>query len=56
MFRTSETSWLLELTRESWDVDRDRSRSRTEYARLTVAELVAPWALTSRPVSAPAAP
>ena len=40
VFRISETSWLLELTRESWDSDRDKPYTRTEYARLTVAELV----------------
>ena len=41
VFRTSETSWLLELTRESWHSERDEPYTRTEYARLTVAELVA---------------
>ncbi|MDQ0910640.1 hypothetical protein QFZ22_006625 [Streptomyces canus] len=40
VFRTSETSWLLELSRESWPSDRDEPYTRTEYARLTVAELV----------------
>ena len=40
VFRISETSWLLELTRESWDSDRDKPYTRSEYARLTVAELV----------------
>ncbi|WP_405520749.1 hypothetical protein [Streptomyces canus] len=41
VFRTSETSWLLMLTRESWPSDRDKPFTSTEYARLTVAELVA---------------
>ncbi|CAM5600275.1 hypothetical protein [Streptomyces canus] len=41
VFRTSETSWLLELSRESWDSDRDEPYTFTEYARLSVAELVA---------------
>jgi len=41
VFRTSETSWLLELSSESWHSDRDEPYTRTEYARLTVAELVA---------------
>ena len=41
VFRISETSWLLELTSESWYSDRDEPSTRTEYARLTVAELVA---------------
>jgi hypothetical protein len=41
VFRTSETSWLLELTRELWHSDRDEPYTFTEYARLTVAELVA---------------
>ncbi|MFI6434583.1 hypothetical protein [Streptomyces sp. NPDC050759] len=41
VFRTSETSWLLELTRESWPSDDDEPYTRTDYARLTVAELVA---------------
>ncbi|MFF0094125.1 hypothetical protein ACFYSF_29765 [Streptomyces canus] len=41
VFRTSETSWLLELSRESWPSDEDEPYTRTEYARLTVAELVA---------------
>lgn len=41
VFRTSETSWLLELTRESWPSDRDEPYTTTEYAPLSVAELVA---------------
>jgi hypothetical protein len=41
VFRISETSWLLELSSESWHSDRDEPYTRTEYARLTVAELVA---------------
>ncbi|MFG2726478.1 hypothetical protein [Streptomyces canus] len=40
VFRTSETSWLLELTRELWSSDWDEPRTLTRYARLTVAELV----------------
>ena len=41
VFRTSETSWYLELTREWWFRERKESYTHTEYARLTVAELVA---------------
>ena len=40
VFRTSETSWFLELTRESWSDERKELYTLTEYARLTVAELV----------------
>ncbi|MFK4100042.1 hypothetical protein ACI2L1_08160 [Streptomyces sp. NPDC019531] len=41
VFRTSETSWLLEFTTEAWHADWDKPHTFTEYARLTVAELVA---------------
>ncbi|MEU1480509.1 hypothetical protein [Streptomyces sp. NPDC005760] len=41
VFRTAETSWLVELTEEAWHPDWEEPRTFTEYFRLTVAELVA---------------
>ena len=39
-FRTSETSWLVELSREFWFEDRDEPRTATKHVRISVAQLV----------------
>ncbi|NEB04392.1 hypothetical protein [Streptomyces sp. SID13726] len=41
VFRTSETSWLIEFKREAWQSGWDAPHVFTGHARLTVAELVA---------------
>ncbi|MFH8493723.1 hypothetical protein [Streptomyces coeruleorubidus] len=40
VFETSETSWLLELTKEVWMESDDRAYTRREHFRVTVARLV----------------
>ena len=41
VYRTSDTSWLVEVSREAWHAGWERPSTCTSYARLTVAELVA---------------
>ncbi|MEV6054022.1 hypothetical protein [Streptomyces sp. NPDC052107] len=40
VFRVSETSWLLEITDSWWFTNSDEAVTRTQYARLTVAQLI----------------
>ncbi|MDW4906124.1 hypothetical protein RB628_12430 [Streptomyces sp. ADMS] len=41
VFRTSETSWLIELSDEYWSENSDGPKTFTKHARLSVAQLVA---------------
>ncbi|WP_371659906.1 hypothetical protein [Streptomyces sp. NBC_00280] len=41
MFRASETSWLLEFSREFWNEYRNRPMTSTSHVRISVAQLVA---------------
>ncbi|MFI1352874.1 hypothetical protein ACH4TV_04705 [Streptomyces sp. NPDC020898] len=41
VFRTSETSWLLEISHEYWSEHWDRPMTFTKHVRISVAQLVA---------------
>ncbi|MGW2698978.1 hypothetical protein [Streptomyces sp. NPDC001340] len=40
VFRISETSWLAEITHSRWSTYDEEPVTRTQYARLTVAQLI----------------
>jgi hypothetical protein len=52
VFRTSETSWLLEFTQSRWYEPRDRATENSSYARISVAELIS--SAEARPAERPA--
>ncbi|KUN72945.1 hypothetical protein AQJ46_11185 [Streptomyces canus] len=52
VFRTSETSWLLEFTKSRWSEPFDHATEDSSYARISVAELIS--SAEARPVERPA--